>query len=245
MSHEFDDQPNYQPSLTRRESLRWLGLLSASAALPSLSACTSLFKGDEGHWPNLKVAPIQVPGYGKDPNLLKPVRHPWPRTLSQHQLNQVALLSDILVPREGNIPSATEVKVPEVIDEWVSAPYSNQQEDRELILNGLAWLDDESKLRFGKTFDKISSTQRLEIIDDIAYDIESTSGPFKRMSFAFSRLRELVLAAFFCTPEGTKDIGYMGNVPISGDYPGPNQAAMNHLDSLLKDLGLAPLKATI
>jgi len=56
---------------------------------------------------------------------------------------------------------------------------------------------------------------------------------------AFSVLRNLVLAAFFSTPEGTKDIGYLGNVPIPGDYPGPTSEAMAHLAIELKKLGLS------
>ncbi|NRA79786.1 MAG: gluconate 2-dehydrogenase subunit 3 family protein, partial [Pseudoalteromonas sp.] len=51
--------------------------------------------------------------------------------------------------------------------------------------------------------------------------------------------KELVLAAFFCTPEGCKDIGYLGNVPIAGDYPGPSDEAKAHLDQVLAELGLS------
>ena len=53
------------------------------------------------------------------------------------------------------------------------------------------------------------------------------------------RSQELVLAAFFCTPEGCKDIGYLGNVPIAGDYPGPSDEAKAHLDQVLAELGLS------
>ena len=36
-----------------------------------------------------------------------------------------------------------------------------------------------------------------------------------------------------------KDIGYMGGVPIQGDYPGPTLEAMDHLRELTKKLGLS------
>lgn len=164
---------------------------------------------------------------------------PWPRTLTKQQLNLVAVLSDILVPRDGINPSATEVKVPEVIDEWVSAPYPNQQVDRVDFLHGFSWLDDESQLRFNKTFVEISHQHQLAIIDDIAYNIDEIAIQFKQMASVFSRFRKLVLAAYFCSPEGTKDLGYVGNVPISGDYPGPSDKAMHHLNQLLDQLGLS------
>src|SRR5690606_10464582 len=122
--------------------------------------------------------------------------------------------SDIIVPQEGQSPSASAVQVPSVIDEWVSAPYPSQQRDRLTILSALAWLDDEAALRFSKPFTALSSAQQLAIIDDIAYDNEQTPSQFQRIAKAFGRLRNLVLAAYFCTPEGIKDIGYLGNVAI-------------------------------
>lgn len=239
----------YKSTITRRESLKWLGILSATALLPSLVGCegsdstTTIANavGDsiKGHWPDLTLPPITVKGYGKDPSMIIPPKSPWPKTLTAEQLTLVAVLADILVPRDGNVPSATEVNVPDVIDEWVSAPYERQQSDRLTILSALVWLNDEAQLRFSKVFTVLSSAEQLNIIDDIAYQKDGLAGEFTRIVRAFSRLRKLVLAAFFCSPEGTKDLGYLGNVPIAGDYPGPTDEAMVHLNQSLVQLGLA------
>lgn len=240
----------YKSGITRRDSLKLMMALAASALLPAaLTGCDSapVSKTDVGtgaakasteHWPDLKLSPITATGYGKDPNLILPPESPWPLTLTQAQLSLVAVLSDILVPREGSVPSASEVHVPAVVDEWVSAPYERQQQDRLTILSALAWIDDEAQMRFDKTFVVLTNIQKKAIMDDIAYDTAETPAQFKRIASAFSRFRALVLAAFFCTPEGTKDIGYIGNVPIGGDYPGPTQEAYAHLDKVLADLGL-------
>ncbi|MDG1750657.1 MAG: gluconate 2-dehydrogenase subunit 3 family protein [Thalassotalea sp.] len=239
----------YQSTLTRRESLKWLGVLSASAVLPSLSGCEPLNNGSvskgaetvkaaKGHWPNLTLSPILAKGYGKDPDLIIPPKSPWPKTLTTEQLTLVAVLADIIVPRDGDVPSASEVNVPDVIDEWVSAPYKRQQSDRNTIMHGITWIDDESKLRFQQPFIEISKTEQLAIIDDIAYQNETLAKEFQQPTNAFSNLRKLILAAFFCTPEGTKDLGYQGNVAIAGDYPGPSDEAMVHLNVVLDKLGL-------
>ncbi len=228
--------------LNRRESLRWLGLLSAFVALPKITACSqTLYPASDnaGHWPNLKIEPITVPGLGKDPNLIVPPKTPWPRTLTQDQLVLVAVLSDWLVPREGEVPSASEVMVPDVIDEWVSAPYPSQQNDRLDFLHGFAWIDDEARFRFGNTFVQLKEVEQQEILDDIAFQNENTPPQFQRIAEVFGRFRRLVLAAFFCSPEGTKDIGYVGNIAIAGDYPGPTKEAKEHLDQLLGDLELS------
>lgn len=236
-THYSSDKP-YQSGLTRRDALKWMGALSLGAAVPAISGCKTT-SATAGNWPQLKLPPITAKGYGKDPILLTPNQQFWPLSLTTAQLTLVAVVSDIIVPSEGAIPSATQVKVPDVIDEWVSAPYERQQADRIEILNLLAWLDDESARRFNRLFVDISAVQQLIIIDDIAFKKAKLGDEFIHAANAFARLRQLVLAAFFCSPEGTKDIGYLGNRPIAGDYPGPTEEAMEHLDQVLNELGLS------
>lgn len=250
---ESPDSPIYHNPLSRRDSLKLMAALAASLMLPTLSGCDraqapATTPGGSGvgsqaaavqeHWPELQLPPIKATGYGKDPNLLLPPESPWPLTLTTSQLALVALLSDLVVPAEGNAPSASEVQVPAVIDEWISAPYPNQQQDRLTILSALAWLDDEAKLRFNSTFVALQKPQQLAILDDIAYDTAQTPLQFQRIAKAFSRYRNLVLAAYFCTAPGIKDIGYLGNVPIAGVYPGPSAEAYQHLNNTLAELGL-------
>lgn len=232
----------YQSGLSRRQTLKWLGVLSATVTLPAISGCESLAISAAkmaGDWPELDLEPITGEGYGKDPNLVNPPASPWPLTMTTAQRDIMAVLSDIIIPREGNIPSASEVNVPDVIDEWVSAPYESQQSDRANILSGLAWLDQESTRRFGRGFVQATPAQRLEIIDDIAYEKAEGELRYAYIARVFDGLRTLVTIAFFSSPEGTKDMGYLGNTPIAGDYPGPSTQAMAHLESVLAELGLA------
>jgi hypothetical protein len=240
----------YQSGMTRRDSLKLLAALAASTMLPLLSGCekpasTTAAAGPAAaattgeHWPELKLTPIGGQGYGKDPNLILPPQSPWALTMTAAQLTLLAIVADILIPRDGQVPAASEVNIPAVVDEWISAPYERQQQDRPIILAALAWLDDEATMRYQAIFAKLTAAQRLSIIDDIAYDNAQTKPQFKRIAKAFSHLRGLVVAAFFCTPEGIKDIGYVGNVPIAGDYPGPTAEAYAHLDKVLAELGLS------
>jgi len=243
--HGSAKEYQYESKLSRRDSLKWLGALSATLVLPPLVGCSSnkintqiAADSVQGHWPQLNLAPITAKGYGKDPNLIMPVRDSWPRTLLADQLNLVAVLSDIIVPKDGNFPSATDVNVPDVVDEWISAPYSRQQNDRIAFLSALQWIDDESVLRFNRKFVLLSAEQQLAIIDDIAYSKEQLAVEFSQIVPVFSSFRKLVLSAYFSSPEGTKDLGYLGNVPIAGDYPGPSDDAMAHLQKKLVELGL-------
>lgn len=236
------EEYQYQSTMSRRESLKWLSILTASAIFPNIASgdvIHSSANAVKGHWPELKLSPVMAKGYGKDPNLIIPHSSPWPKILTAGQLTLVAVLADIIVPRDGNVPSATEVNVPDVINEWMSAPYAWQQADRLTIHSALVWINDESTIRFSKSFIKLSSKQQIEIIDNIAYQKQDLAEEFIKIANAFSRLRKLVLAAFFCSPAGTKDLGYQGNAPIMGDYPGPTDEAMEHLNQKLAELGLS------
>ncbi len=249
LSADNETPYQYQSGLSRRQSLKLLAALAASSMLPTLNGCDSAppaapadsagkAAATTEHWPELKLKPITAKGYGTDPNMILPPESPWPLTMSAPQLTLLALLSDILIPREGDVPSASEVDAPAIIDEWISAPYPRQQQDRPVILAALTWIDDEATLRFGSNFASLKRQQRLAIIDDIAFDNAQTKPQFQRIAKAFALLRGLVVAAFFSTPQGTKDIGYLGNTAIGGDYPGPTPEAKAHLNKVLADLGL-------
>ncbi len=86
-SKSVSNEYQYQSTLTRRESLKWLSILTASAALPALAGCESGNPGTaatspvKGHWPKLNLPPINAKGYGKDPDLIISLA-PWPKTLT-------------------------------------------------------------------------------------------------------------------------------------------------------------------
>lgn len=228
--------------ISRRESLQWLGAMLAANALTPYPADARDVATNAGsdNWPKPKLTPVAAAGYGQDPDLVALKTGPWPRTLTEAQLQTVRIIADILVPREGNIPSAAELHVEDVVDEWVSAPYERQTRDREMVIPFLQWIDEESERRFESAFAYAEADQQLEIVDDIAWlDAEEQ---FLRSAAAFDRLRSIVVAAFFCTPEGNTDLGYLGGTVIAGDYPGPSDKALRHLDEILASLALEPAK---
>ncbi len=233
----------YNPKMTRRESLKRMGSMTSVVMIGGIAvACEAPepeISADDAssHWPDLDFAAITENGYGTDPNMISPTA-PWPRTLSPAQLDQVAVLSDIICPQDERGPSATAVGMPDVIDEWVSAPYAAQHRDRVQILNGLQWLDEEADRRFSSSFVAASAAQQIEIIEDIAYRDGLAVPEFEHAVQFFARLRRLVLGSYFTSPEGVADIGYIGNVPIAGDYPGPTDEAMEHLNRVIADLDL-------
>jgi hypothetical protein len=214
----------------RRTTLRWL---AAATAAGQLAACGEKFSGLA--WP--EPPPITAKGYGKDPNLAAP-KVPWPLTLTRQELATTAALVDLILPADGEAPSASQVGVEAFIDEWVSAPYPDQQAQRKLIIPGLAWLDSEAQARGKATFDKASPEVRKSIADDIAFKGKVKTGLEKPAEF-FTRMRSLTLGAYYTTPEGWKQIGYPGNNPFTtGPYPGPTPEAIEHIRGVLDKMGL-------
>jgi hypothetical protein len=225
----------------RRTTIKWL----AATMVAANSGCASngRFVGEEiPPAPNVNDALLGVAGksgnigYGTDPDLLNPVV-PWSRTMTAAQLETMSALCDLILPEDDQSPAASAVGVPDFIDEWISAPYEQQQYDREKILAGLEWLEQQSRDRFGRSYVSANENQASELLDSIATRDQGAAGSDDLTTF-FERIRFLSVGAFYTTEAGSDDIGYIGNVPISGAYPGPSDAAMTHLAGVLDDLGL-------
>jgi hypothetical protein len=224
-------------AISRRETLAWVG---AAIAGPYVAAMPEPAFAQEapGVWKELVVQPITAPGYGTDPNLQNP-SVPWPLTLSEDQRGVLRICADLMLPADERSPSGSALHLDAFIDEWISAPYLEQQRDRRLILSGLAWLDAESDARFHHGWAAASDAERRAVFDDIAFKGRIKPG-LGRPAFFFQRLRGLMLGGFFSRPEGMKDIGYIGNTPMMS-YPGPTDEALAHLNTALAQLGIKPV----
>lgn len=208
-------------NIDRRTAIQWM--LTAYAGL---TVAPSLLRAH----PITHLAPRA--GYGTDPLLTKSYNPGdfWPLTLTDPQREVVTALCDLIIPADEHSPSAAAVGVPAFLDEWVSAPYDANVHDRELMLEGLAWIDEESQRRFGKRFAAASETQRTALCDDICDRTRAAPALQKPAQF-FARFRDLTAGGYYTTPEGMRDVGYTGNVPL-GAFPAPPP-------ELLAKLGLA------
>lgn len=208
--------------MDRRTSIKWMLATAAAMNAAQLRA---------GEVAARDVAANQA-GYGTDPDLVKEWKPggPWPLTLTDHGRGTVTALCDLIIPADDHSPAASAVGVVDFIDEWISAPYPQQRADRELVLPGLAWIDEEAQKRFGTGFAGITEAQRAAIADDIC-SAARAAPQFAKAAKFFARFRDLTAGGFYTTPIGMKDIGYTGNVPLT-TFDGPPIEA-------LKKAGLA------
>lgn len=203
-----DETPKpYVSRIDRRTALTWIGVVGAATAVGA---------GVVVYGPKIGGKP-EAKGYGTDPKLNPPAKAPWPRIMSDDQLQIAAVLADFILPATPTAPSASALGVPDFIDEWVSAPYPDQLKDRPLILDGLQAL--------GPGVLKADATARTAKLAALP------GTPF------FKRFRALTVGAYYTTEVGFKDLGYIGNVTRASD-PGPSDEVKAVLERELKKLGL-------
>ena len=223
------------PRLTvdRRVTLQWLAGAMAAAALPGCAtsgAAGAAATEPSGPWPDLDPQPLVAPGYGTDPDLMAGAV-PWPKTLTAGQLETAAALCDTILPAEGDHPAPSAIGIHHFIDEWVSAPYPEQRGDRLLLLNGFAWVEREAQRRRGRAYPALSEPERAAILRDASAAHAQGADFLRRMKF-------LTTGAYYTSEEGIAELGYVGNVAIQGDYPGPSAEALAHLEGVLASLDL-------
>lgn len=200
--------------MNRRQAIKWMAAASAALSIAD---------------PRVFAAPKLLKGYGTDPKVMDTYKpgDVWPLTFSVDQRRLVAALCDVIIPADDKSPAASEVHVPEFIDEWISAPYPIQQGHRKMILEGLTWLQKECKKRFKKGFADLSGGQKKKICDEICHIPKATPSRKKAAQF-FEQFRDLITSAFYTSPQGMKDIQYVGNV-ASTKWDGPPPEVLAYL----------------
>jgi gluconate 2-dehydrogenase gamma chain len=123
-----------------------------------------------------------------------------------HEWRTVRVLVDLVIPRDERSGSATDAGVPEFMDFMLDA-YPGM---RLPMRGGLAWLDAESRARFGKPFVEVAAVERTAILDDIAWPARARPEMSQGVAF-FNRFRDLTSSGFWSTRMGVDDLQYMGN----------------------------------
>ncbi len=196
--------PELSPRMDRRVAIKWMLAAGAGTLLVHpLSFAEATPPGSASE------------GYGKDADLLKAHKPGefWPLTFTDAVRRDVAALCDQVLPADDRSPSASALGVHDFIDEWVSAPYPAQVKDRAVILPGLAWVDTQSRARFGRAFSEARPEQQISLCEEMAPEAPAGS-QLEVASRFFKRFRNLAAAGFFSTPVGMTDLGYIGNVPL-------------------------------
>jgi gluconate 2-dehydrogenase gamma chain len=217
---QSDDSAEEAPAahvMTRRRALQVLGAVPVAAALGQQPTPPQQQKPlTPGVTSQIPTKPENAPRAGAAV----------PKFFNRHEWKTVAVLADMIIPRDERSGSATDAKVPEYMDFLLSEKDANVN-TQVAMRGGLAWLDTETHKRFGKRFVDASDAQRRQILDDIAYPEKAKPEMRYGVSF-FNRFRDMTASGFFSSAMGWKDVQYVGNVFNPG-YDGCPPAALQKL----------------
>lgn len=146
-----------------------------------------------------------------------------PKFFTTHEWETVRLLVDLIIPRDERSGSATDAGVPEFMDFIML----DKPELQHPMRGGLAWLDTESRERFGKTFVACTAADRTAILDDIAWPARARPEMSHGVAF-FSSFRDLTASGFWSSKMGIEDLGYRGNTWVR-EWTGCPPAALKKL----------------
>lgn len=196
--------------MDRRKSIKTIAVGTLSAGVLLDAGC----KQPENKVAETKPANGAIPGSPAE----GPAREPQEKEryeklvgekfFNEHEMATIAVLADIIIPKDDVSGSATEAKVPDFIEFIVKdQPYHQVP-----VRGGLRWLDLQSMTRFEKAFKDCTAEQQIQIVDDIAYPERAKPEMSQGVAF-FNHMRDLTASGFYSSEMGIKDIGYAGNQP--------------------------------
>ena len=195
--------------MNRRETLKTLLLASVGSNIVASTSCSTANRPNNiaAHttWTEL---PTQY-YYGRtdaekahDENLLSQTY------FSNHELVTIAVLCDIILPKESPNGGALDAGVPDFV-EFIS----KERENFKIPLRGgIMWLDSYAIKHNDADFISINEPSRLKICDLIAYPEKRDKELQPGIEF-FSLIRDLTMTGYYTTELGFRDLGYQGNVP--------------------------------
>jgi hypothetical protein len=129
-----------------------------------------------------------------------------------HEMKTIAILADIIIPKDDVSGSATDAGVPAFI-EFIA---KDQPRFQTPLRGGIKWLDIQTLKRFNSDFASCTADQQIQIVDEIAFPEKAKPEMQQGVSF-FNTMRDLTACGFFTSEIGIKDLGYMGNRPNQWD----------------------------
>jgi hypothetical protein len=189
--------------MNRRESLKTLAVGTLAAGLV-LEACK-----EKAEVPGVKTVDKGESNLDRQPEEIERYNELMSKTyFTENEMGTIAVLADIIIPKDEISGSATDAKVPDFIEFIVKDIPDHQIPMR----GGLRWLDMQCLKSYEKAFKDCSQSQQLAMVDDIAFPEKAKPEMAPGVAF-FNLMRNLTATGFFTSEMGVKDMGYAGNTP--------------------------------
>jgi len=185
------------------------GLLARIGASVSLAAMgENMLPAQEAAHVHHAVADVKSAGQGDYQ----------PQALTAHEYATLRHLTGLIIPADDRSPGAIEAGAADYIDFLCNA----SQELKEIYTGGLAWLDNAMQRRHAIDFLGATAAQQTELLDRIAYRKNASPELNPGIAF-FAWVRNMTVDAYYTTPIGVKEIGFMGNGAVA-EFSVPKEA---------------------
>jgi gluconate 2-dehydrogenase gamma chain len=142
-----------------------------------------------------------------------------PKALTAHEYATLQRLADLVIPADEHSKGALEAGSADFIDFLCGA----SDEMKAIYTGGILWLDNEMKRRnAGKDFLGAPAEQQTALLDLIAYRKNASPELNPGIQF-FVWCRRMVADAYYTSPIGIKELGYMGNSAVA-EFKVPQEA---------------------
>ncbi len=194
------------PDVSRRNLFKIVGTTLLSAELVTAQDAKDAHAG------------MAMPAATTGPKSLNGGPNYVPKHFKAHYFKTMRHVGDLIMPADTTSPAASEAGAAEFIDFLCS-----RNEDLAAIFDGgLAWLDQYTTHKYGADFLSAKPTEQTAVLD-LAYGRPPSSEVAGGAQF-FTWARNMVVDAYYTSPVGVKDIGYMGNGAMS-TFSVPKEAA--------------------
>ena len=133
-----------------------------------------------------------------------------PKGLNAHEYRTLQKLADFIIPPDERSPGAVAAGAPEFIDLLAS----QNPQLLAIYTGGIAWLDYTMQRRSLSDFLSAKPEQQTALLDLIAYRKNESAELGPGIHF-FEWARRMVVDAYYTSPIGIKEVGYMGNTAVS------------------------------
>jgi gluconate 2-dehydrogenase gamma chain len=201
--------------VSRRSALKYFGLLAASAAgrefltswLPQVSVHSDV-TDDLVH--------IQNSNHARDE---KESAKPYvPQFFKPPQFRTVEVLTEMILPTDDQ-PGAKEAQVGNYIDFVVFSAREFEPSLQQAWLDGLTFVDRESKKRFGKPFALASDTDRTALLTEMSAPERDPKAQHEGYGF-FRLVKEMTVEGFYTSKVGLIDVLDYQGMNYMSEFPG-------------------------
>jgi gluconate 2-dehydrogenase gamma chain len=127
-----------------------------------------------------------------------------PKCFTAREYQTLRRLADLIMP--GSLDAGAT--------EFIDYLSSQNKDMADIYTGGIFWLDTEMQRRHGTAFVDAKPADQTALLDLIAYRRNMTPELAPGIHF-FAWMRNMVVDAYYTSPVGVKDIGYMGNAVLS------------------------------